>query len=164
MKVVMCMKIEPVDIKNQRFKVKFRGFDVKAVDSFLQSVAEELEEEVQENQALQDEIDQLKSILAEKEKTDPEVLKQRLAEVEETCSYMVKEARLTADEILKDARIELSNLKDEIESTKNFKKQLEQFFESFLNFNTKLLRMWKTEADKVIDPKAARLQGLSNED
>jgi len=163
-KVMMRMKIEPVDIKNQRFKVKFRGFDVKAVDSFLQSVAEELEEEIEENQALQDEIDQLKSILAEKEKTDPEILKQRLAEVEETCSYMVKEARLTADEILKDARIELSNLKAEIESTKNFKKQLEQFFESFLDFNTKLLRMWKTEADKVIDPEASRLQGLSNED
>jgi len=111
----------------------------------------------------QDEVDQLKSVLAEKEKTDPEVLKQRLAEVEETCSYMVKEARMTADEILKDARIELKNLKAEIESTNNFKRQLQQFFESFLDFNVKLLRMWKTEADKVIDPKAAKLDGLSDE-
>ena len=37
------MKITPLDINNQKFRTKFRGFDVRDVDDFLQAVAEELE-------------------------------------------------------------------------------------------------------------------------
>ena len=37
------MKVTPLDINNQKFRTRFRGFDVREVDDFLQAVAGELE-------------------------------------------------------------------------------------------------------------------------
>jgi len=149
------MEKEPVDINNQSFKVRFRGFDTKEVEAFRQAVAKELEERTQENKSLQEkiaesqrEIAELKSLLGDREKAEREA-KRRRAEVEEACASMLKEARLTAEEILKDARIELDNIKVEIENTRRFKDQIEKYFESFLEFNIKLLKTWKKEVDKA---------------
>jgi len=149
------MKMEPVDINNQSFKVRFRGFDTKEVEAFRQAVAKELEERTQENKGLhneiaenQREIAKLKSLLGDREKAEMEAKKRR-AEIEEICASMLKEARLTAEEILKDARIELDNIKVEIENTRRFKDQIEKYFESFLEFNIKLLKTWKKEVDKA---------------
>ena len=149
------MKMEPVDINNQSFKVRFRGFDTKEVEAFRQAVAKELEERTQENKSLQGriiesqrEIEKLKSLLGDSEKAELEA-KRRKAEIEETSASMLKEARLTAEEILKGARIELDNIKVEIENTRKFKDQIEKYFESFLEFNIKLLKMWKKEVDKT---------------
>jgi len=36
------MNITPLDIDNQKFRTRFRGFDVREVDDFLQSVAEDI--------------------------------------------------------------------------------------------------------------------------
>jgi len=36
------MNITPLDIDNQKFRKRFRGFDVREVDDFLQSVAEDI--------------------------------------------------------------------------------------------------------------------------
>lgn len=149
------MEKEPVDINNQSFKVRFRGFDTKEVEAFRQAVAKELEERTQENKSLQQkiaesqrEISELKSLLGDREKAEMEA-KRRRAEVEEACASMLKAARLTAEEILKDARIELDNIKVEIENTRRFKDQIEKYFESFLEFNIKLLKTWKKEVDKT---------------
>ena len=149
------MKKEPGDINNQSFKVRFRGFDTKEVEAFRQAVAKELEERTQENKSLQEkiaenqrEIAELKSLLGDREKAELEA-KRRKAEIEETCASMLKEARLTAEEILKGARIERDNINVEIENTRKFKDQSEKYFESFLEFNIKLLKMWKKEVDKT---------------
>ena len=34
------MKLTPLDIQQQQFKVRFRGFDVREVDRFLEQVAD----------------------------------------------------------------------------------------------------------------------------
>jgi len=34
------MKTTPIDIQQQQFKVKFRGFDIHEVDSFLEQMAD----------------------------------------------------------------------------------------------------------------------------
>ncbi|MDP6619863.1 MAG: DivIVA domain-containing protein [Nitrospinota bacterium] len=48
------MKIAPIDIRQQRFSVKFRGFDPREVDTFLEMVADELEDMVRENNRLKE--------------------------------------------------------------------------------------------------------------
>jgi cell division initiation protein len=142
------MTIEPADIQNQTFKIKFRGYDAKEVEAFLQSVAKEFEEKVRENKYLQEKMADLKSQLEAIPQHEMENHKRRIAEVEEKSASMIKEARIAADEILKDAKLELNKLYGEIENTKKLKIQLEKYFESFLEFNSKLLRMWKREVEK----------------
>ena len=34
------MKITPLDIQQQQFKTRFRGFDIREVDAFLEQMAE----------------------------------------------------------------------------------------------------------------------------
>jgi cell division initiation protein len=142
------MTVEPADIQDRKFKIKFRGFDVKEVDEFLQAVAKELEERIRENKYLQEKVADLTSQLEAIPQKDMEDHKRRIAEVEEKSASMIKEARIAAEEILKDARLELNKLYAEIENTKKLKIQLEKYFESFLEFNSKLLRMWKQEVEK----------------
>jgi len=146
------MTIEPAEIQDRKFKIKFRGFDVKEVEAFLQTVAKELEERIRENKYLQEKMADLTSQLEAIPQHEMENHKKRIAEVEEKSASMIKEARLTADEILKDARLELDKLYAEIENTKKLKIQLEKYFESFLEFNSKLLRMWKREVEKGEPP------------
>jgi cell division initiation protein len=150
------MKMEPMDIQNQKFKVKFRGYDAQEVDGYLEKVSQELNTRVRENTQLQRQLEDLKSEVEKREldiKAKREQAAKEIAEVEERCAAMIKDARLTADKILKDARMELANLKNEIETTKNLKNQLEQYFESFLEFNTRLMKLWKKEVEKREDLK-----------
>jgi len=37
------MKITPLDIQQQQFKTRFRGFDIREVDAFLEQIAETFE-------------------------------------------------------------------------------------------------------------------------
>lgn len=142
------MTIETADIQDRKFKIKFRGFDVKEVDEFLQTVAKELEERIRENKYLQEKVADLTSQLEAIPQHEMENHKKRIAEVEEKSASMIKEARIAAEEILKDAKLELNKLYAEIDNTKKLKIQLEKYFESFLEFNSKLLRMWKREVEK----------------
>ena len=36
------MKIKPLDIQQQKFKIRFRGFDIREVDEYLDRIADEL--------------------------------------------------------------------------------------------------------------------------
>jgi cell division initiation protein len=151
MKQLEVNNMEPTDVQDQKFKVKFRGYDTQEVDAYLEKVSKELNMRVREVNQLQGQLDDLRSDI-EKRELDIEARREQankeIAIVEEQCATMIKDARITADKILKDARIELTNLKSEIETTKNLKNQLEQYFESFLEFNTRLIKLWKKEVEK----------------
>ena len=51
------MKITPLDIQQQQFTVRFRGFDTQEVDSFLETVANELEEQIKKNTELREDLE-----------------------------------------------------------------------------------------------------------
>ena len=53
------MKMTPLDIQQQQFKIKFRGFDVREVDTFLEQMADAFESLQSENNRLQQEIKRL---------------------------------------------------------------------------------------------------------
>src|SRR4030066_12064 len=50
------MKITPLDIQQKKFGVKFRGFDVKEVNSFLDLITREFEVIIKENNYLKEEL------------------------------------------------------------------------------------------------------------
>jgi cell division initiation protein len=53
------MKVTPLDIQQQQFKTRFRGFDIREVDTFLEQMAETVESLQKENQNLGDEVRRL---------------------------------------------------------------------------------------------------------
>ena len=51
------MRITPLDVHEQTFRIAFRGFDPAEVDAFLQRVADELERLTEERDQLQVKLD-----------------------------------------------------------------------------------------------------------
>ena len=57
------MKMTPIDIQQHQFRVKFRGFDVQEVDTFLDQMADAFGVLMDEQERLREEVDSLKTEL-----------------------------------------------------------------------------------------------------
>jgi cell division initiation protein len=138
------MKITPIDIQQQQFKGKvFGGLDQEDVDSFLQSVAAEMENLVRENNELKEQQarqgrDMLE--IAEKEKELREVMlgAQRITEDMKTnarkeADLIVSEAELKAERIIADSERQLGELKARIEDVRRQKIQFEMSLKALLD-------------------------------
>ncbi len=135
------MKISPLDVSSQMFKVRFRGFDTTEVENFLRLVADELEDQTRENRSLKQKIAEMEVIVAEYK--DAEATRRR--EVEEThlrCEEMIAKAQETTNKMLEAAHNEAERLGHRVAQLKTEKKSLEAYFDSFLKFNIELLRTW----------------------
>lgn len=137
------MKITPLDINNQKFRTRFRGFDVREVDEFLQAVAGELELQIKENSRLEKKVTELESRV-ERLKNVALVPKddESYDRAEEMKASMLQEARDATEKILDGMKAETGKLKEEIKYLEKTKEQFEAYFESFLRFNIELLDTW----------------------
>jgi cell division initiation protein len=138
------MKITPLDIQQQQFKVKtFRGLDPDDVDAFLQTVAGEMENLIRENNELKEQqARQNRDMLdiAEKEREMREVLlsAQRVIEdmkanARKEADLIVSEAELKGERIVVDAERQLGELKARIEEVRRQKIQFEVSFKALLD-------------------------------
>ncbi len=138
------MNVTPLDINNQRFRTRFRGFDVREVDDFLQVVAGELELQLKENSRLREKAAELESRLEQlKDAASTVKAETPPVDMEEMKASMLREAETAVENILAARRMEADGLKMEIEHLEKTKEQLEAYFESFLRFNIDLLDTWK---------------------
>ena len=145
------MKITPLDIQQQQFKVKtFRGLDPDDVDVFLQTVAGEMESLIRENNQMQEQ--QLRHNretleMAEKERELREtllsaqrVIEEMKANARKEAELIVSEAELKGERIVADAERQLGGLKSRIEEVKRQKIQFEMSFKGLLeSFSQQLL-------------------------
>jgi cell division initiation protein len=138
------MKITPLDIQQQQFKVKtFRGLDPDDVDVFLQTVAGEMESLIRDNNELKEQqARQNRDMLdiAEKERELREVLlsAQRVIEdmkanARKEADLIVSEAELKGERIVADAERQLGALKVHIEEVRRQKIQFEMSFKGLLD-------------------------------
>ena len=144
------MKISPLDIQQQQFKVKtFRGLDPEDVDAFLQAVAGEMEELIRENNQLK-EVQSRHSRemvdLAEKERELREtllsaqrVIEEMKANARKEAELIVTEAELKGERIVADAERQLGELKSRIEEVRRQKVQFEMSFKWLLDYHARLL-------------------------
>ena len=118
------MKITPLDIQQQTFQVKFRGYDREGVHEFLRAVSETVEELVRENADVKERADKLEKEAATLRKKDASlnellVLTQKMAEnIKDTArreaDLTLKEAELKAEEILKHAHSNLRTIQRDL--------------------------------------------------
>ena len=151
------MKITSIDIQNQQFKVKFRGFDVREVDSFLEQVAESFEFLHAENNDLHGKLhkaelendgfkkreDMFKHVLLNSQK----VLDQIKDSAQKKSELVLAEAEIKAEKILHKAHNRLSQLYEDIAELKRQRMQIEVQLRSTLETHTKLLDMSKEEVE-----------------
>jgi cell division initiation protein len=128
------MRITPMDIRQQQFTVRFRGFDRQEVDAFLADVAADYEQLVKENALLKEQVAALEERSRgiegrEKLLQDTLLTTQRLAEemkdgAKREANLLVREAELQGDKLLEEARAEEAKIKAEILALKRTRRQL----------------------------------------
>jgi cell division initiation protein len=149
------MKITPSDIQQQQFRIRFRGFDVREVDSFLERVTDEFETLTRENSDRQKEIEGLRREIQEyrdREKTfkDAMINTQKALDdmrmnAEKEAELIVAEAEMKAEKMLSMSHNRLTQLHEDISELKRQRMQLEVELGTILETHRRLLDM-NTEA------------------
>jgi DivIVA domain-containing protein len=141
------LMITPVEIRQQRFKKSFRGYDPEEVQAFLQALAQEWEQQQQAYQRLKEELDKVQTsyhtlkevegmlhkTLVQAERCSREVLEN----AQQKAELKVQEAEAQAREILRQSRADRDTLQHEMETLVRQRDQvlgqLEVFLKSQLN-------------------------------
>jgi cell division initiation protein len=128
------MRVSPADIRQQRFTVRFRGFDPQEVDALLEDVADDLEALLKENALLKEQLasgEERTRGLVEREKLLQETLvtTHRLAEdmkeaARRDAELHVREGELQREKILEAARSEEARILNDVQMLKRTRRQL----------------------------------------
>ncbi|MDM8543058.1 DivIVA domain-containing protein [Desulfococcaceae bacterium HSG7] len=149
------MLITSFDIRERRFKVRFRGFDVREVDSFLEHMADSFIDLENRNENLEKEILRLKTEI-NKHPEHEETLKQVMQNSQKVLDQMKKNAHQSAEMIVADAEIKagkmlnkahnrLAQLHEDITELKRQRLQIEMQIRSIIETHSRLLEMGKEE-------------------
>ena len=150
------MKMTPLDIQQQQFKIKVRGFDVREVDTFLEQMADAFESLQGENNRLYQEIKRLQhEAHGYREREDSfkramlnsqKVLEQMKENARKSAELVIAEAEVKAEKILSRAQNRLSQLHEDIAELRRQRSQIEVQIRSVIEGHSKLLEIGKEEA------------------
>ena len=154
------MKLTPLDIQQQKFKVKFRGYDAQEVETFLEMVSEDVESLLKEYNILRDELKKIEAKLADYRENERAIqqtimttqkvsddLKRNaqreaellISEAKVAGEKSINDARAQADKMVTDSRIELEKMRSELNDLKNKRMECEHAFKSMLEGQLRLL-------------------------
>lgn len=118
------MKISHIEIRQQEFQKKMRGYDPDEVQSFLERLADDLDELQKENQNLKEEIELANQQIAEYKKIEKN-LQDTLLKAQDSSTksleaskkqtaLMIKEAELKAQQIIDKARDNANEIRNAV--------------------------------------------------
>ena len=120
------MRITPLDIQQMVFKVSLRGYDKEEVNRFLEELAQTVESLNRDHAVQQEKIMFLEQQLAELKRTEATLSStllsaQSLAEdvkrnAQREAELVIKEAELKAGELIRQARVELTDTQRDLSS------------------------------------------------
>jgi len=130
------MKITPLDIQKKKFRVKLRGFDNEEVTAFLDVVQEEMEGIVRENATMKEELrrtemklkeyrdleETMKTVLI----TAQKMVDEHKGSAQREAEIILKEARLKAHEIVREAEKRIIKLHEDISELKSIKRHFKE--------------------------------------
>jgi cell division initiation protein len=163
------MKMTPLEIQQQQFKVRFRGFDVREVDHFLERVADTVADLREETKQSYEDLRRLKMELQgykEREETfkramfnSQTVLEQMKDNARKSADIIIADAETKAEKILSRAHNRLSQLHEDIAELKRQRIQIEVQLRSVIEAHSKLLDVGKEGAD-ALDAEDDKIQYL----
>ena len=163
------MNITPLDIQQQKFKTRIRGFDIREVDAFLEQVASALESLQKTHKTMQEEVRRLELEIQgyrKREETfkrallnSQKVLDQMKDNARKSAELIIAEAEVKAEKILNNAHNRLAQLHEDISELKRQRTQIEVQIGSIIEAHSKLLELSK-EGAKAMDQEDAKLKLL----
>ena len=154
------MKLTPLDIQQQKFQVKFRGYDKQEVETFLEMISADVESLMQESNTVKVELQKCEAQLVDFRENERAIqqtimttqkisddLKRNaqreseliISEAKVAAGKIMNDARAQAEKIMGDSRIEVGNLTRELNDLKNRKMEYELSFKSLLESQLRLL-------------------------
>ena len=163
------MNLTPLDIQQQKFKTRIRGFDVREVDAFLEQVANVFESLQRTHKGMQEEVRRLEIEIQgyrKREETfkrallnSQKVLDQMKDNARKSAELIIAEAEVKAEKILNNAHNRLAQLHEDISELKRQRTQIEVQIGSIVEAHSKLLDLSK-EGAKTMDEEDAKLKVL----
>jgi cell division initiation protein len=162
------MKLTPLDIQQQKFQVKWRGYDKQEVETFLEMIAEDVESLLQQCNKLKSEIQKCEAQLVDFRENERAIqqtimttqkvsddLKRNaqreaeliISEAKVAAGRIMNDARAQAEKVVGDSRFEVGNLTKELHDLKNRKMEYEVSFKSMLESQLQLLQPAKEEGE-----------------
>jgi cell division initiation protein len=163
------VNLTPLDIQQQRFKTRFRGFDIQEVDLFLDQMADAFESLLKQNENLKVESRRLQlEIQGYKNREDAfkrallnsqRVIEQMKENAQKSAELIVAEAEVKAEKILNRAHNRLAQLHEDIAELKRQRMQIEVQIGSVIEAHGKLLEISK-EGMKAMDDEDSKIKLL----
>jgi len=118
------MKISPIEIRQQEFTKKMRGYDPDEVQSFLETLADEIQKLNEDNESLTSEVESLTEQINEYKKIEKN-LQDTLLNAQESSAksmeatkkqagLMIREAELKASQIIEKARESTNDIRNAV--------------------------------------------------
>jgi len=118
------MKISPQNIRQQEFAKKMRGYDPEEVKTYLDSLAEEIENLITVNQSLMTEVEkltkQVSSFIAIEQEIQDTLIKTReestqsLEAAKKQAGMIIKEAELKSTQLIENTRESTSDIRNAV--------------------------------------------------
>jgi cell division initiation protein len=155
------MKPSPSNIKRQEFKTSLRGYDREEVLAFLEKLADDIDELLNENEALQKKLDAANEKLAEYRKLEKS-LQDTLSKAQESSArsiesakkqtnLMIQEAELKAQQILEKAKGNANQVRDAVIHLREEKGILVSKLKAIINSQAHLLEMKVENSVKEVE-------------
>ena len=152
------MNITPTDIKTRNFTRSLRGYDAEEVKAFLDKLAAEVEEMMNENGTLTEEINELKTSLDGYKKIEKD-LETKLLKAQDSSTksietaknqtgMMLKEAELKAADIIEKAKQDANEIRDSVNNLKEERDLIISKLKAIVNTQSTLLEGKVKKIDK----------------
>ncbi|MCC6503247.1 MAG: DivIVA domain-containing protein [Deltaproteobacteria bacterium] len=164
------MKLTPLEIRSHGLRKSFKGYDVKGVEELRDMAADALEEAAREIMALEERISDLsernrdyaanENILRETITTAQRMVDDLKANARKEAELVVAEARLNAEDIIRQAQERASRVQDDIYRLRKQRKELEASMKAVLDYHSGVFLAEEEEARRA-DEETDKLKYLS---
>jgi cell division initiation protein len=147
------MRITPLDIQQKQFPMRFRGFDVDEVYSFLELIREELEELLRENASLKEQLRRadgqlqeyknMEVTLRETLMTAQQMVEDYKTNARKEAELILKEAEIRADTMIKAAQEKVVKIHEDIVDLKGIRRHFKEEIKRLIDSHLKMLEFDK---------------------
>lgn len=147
------MRITPLDIQQKQFPMRFRGFDVDEVYSFLELIREELEELLRESASLKEQLGRadvqlqeyrnMETTLRETLMTAQQMVEDYKTNARKEAELILKEAELKADSMIKEAQEKVVKIHEDIVDLKGIRRHFKEEIKRLIDSHMKMLEFDK---------------------
>jgi cell division initiation protein len=137
------MNVSPLDLRQQRFRKSFRGFDKVEVTAFLAAVADDYEQALRETDRLRQELTRVDAVLTEHREQEKNLQStmttaQRLsddikANADLEAKRIIREAESRSDLLLEKTQARLEDIQREIDGLRLKRKDVETSIEATIS-------------------------------